>query len=47
LVENLAKLEARDNQEASPLHKAAYDGHLDTVKFLVSKGAEKEAKGKE
>ncbi len=36
--------EAKDNTDWTPLHLAAHDGHLETIKFLVESGANKDAR---
>ena len=36
-------MKAEDDENRTPLHKAAINGHLDTVKYLVEQGSEKEA----
>ena len=35
-----ANLETPDNRRATPLHIAAYNGHLDVVEYLLTEGVE-------
>jgi cytohesin len=44
LVEHGAEKEAKDEDDWTPLHLAANNGHLETVKFLVEIGANKDAR---
>ena len=37
-------MKAGDDENRTPLHDAAINGHLDTVKYLVEQGADKEAR---
>ena len=38
LSEKAAKVNTRDEDEYTPLHRAAYSGHLDVVRELVAHG---------
>lgn len=40
LTEKLAPVNARDEDQYTPLHRAAYSGHLDVAHELVSHGAD-------
>ena len=43
-IEKCAKIEAEDNLERTPLHKACEKGHLPIIQYLIEKGANIEAK---
>lgn len=45
-AENPGVVNERDKNDFTPLHKAAYSGKLDVVKFLVEKGADVNVKDK-
>lgn len=40
LSEKAAEVNTRDEDEYTPLHRAAYSGHIDVVRELVAKGAD-------
>jgi len=44
LCERGADQEARDDGDMTPLHYAAYYGHLPMVQYLCEQGADKEAR---
>ena len=45
LLEHRAEVDIRDNNEATPLHAAAFLGRLEVAKLLVENGAELNARG--
>ena len=44
LIQNGANIEAKDDEQRTPLHIASYYGATDVVRYLLSKGANKKAK---
>ena len=44
LLFNDANIEAKDSSQWTPLHMAAFNGHIDTIKLLLFKGANIKAK---
>ncbi|MCG8340467.1 MAG: ankyrin repeat domain-containing protein [Cytophagales bacterium] len=44
MIRKGAKVDSTDDNGATPLHWAAFNGHLEVVRLLIDKGADKEAK---
>ena len=42
MIEQGGDINVKTNYGSTPLHNASYQGHLEIVKYLLSKGANKE-----